>query len=94
MRKDSYGKQKEESMINLGDTVKDSISGFTGIATARSKFLHGCIRIFVEPNKLTKDGTTIDGKWFDEPQLTVTKKSKAAKVKPAHGPRNDAPTGR
>lgn len=69
-------------MINLGDEVKDSVSGFTGIAIGRSEFLNGCARVGVQP-KVQKDGTLKDAVWFDEPQLTVLKKNKV-KV----GPRN------
>lgn len=32
-------------MVNLGDKVKDVVSGATGIAVARSIFLTGCVRI-------------------------------------------------
>lgn len=39
-------------MIKLGDKVKDKISGFEGLATARSEFLYGCVRILVEPTGL------------------------------------------
>ena len=43
-------------MIRLGDKVKDSITGFTGVAVSRCEYLNGCIQIEVKPTKLTKEG--------------------------------------
>lgn len=60
-------------MIKLGEKVKDGITGFEGVATARAEYLYGCVRVLVESKKL-KDGKPID-EWFDEQRLTV--KSKA-----------------
>lgn len=57
-------------MVNLGDKVKDSISGFRGIAIAKHEYLHGCTRISVAP-KLGKDGKMGETLAFDEPQLIV-----------------------
>lgn len=57
-------------MVNLGDKVKDSISGFIGIATGRSEYLYGCVRICVTPAEM-KDGKPIDPLWFDEDQLSL-----------------------
>lgn len=62
-------------MINLGDKVKDKITGFEGIAVARVEYLTGCTRYEVKPDKL-KDEKTIDSEWIDERQLTVTKSDK------------------
>lgn len=35
--------------INLGDTVEDKISGFSGIAIARHEFIYGATSISVQP---------------------------------------------
>lgn len=61
--------------IELGSEVQDTVSGFKGIAMARSEFLFGCTRIGVQP-KVGKDGKAIDPGWFDEPQLKVLKAPK------------------
>ena len=61
-------------MIKLGDKVKDSITGFEGIAVSRTEYLFGCVRIGVEAKKRKDDGEAIEA-WFDEQRLT--KKSKA-----------------
>ncbi len=78
--------------VNLGDKVKDKVSGFTGIATARHEYLNGCVRISVDPDKLGKEGAKGEGHVFDEPQLEIVKRAKvivAQPAKPPGGPRND-----
>jgi len=61
--------------IELGDEVKDIVSGFTGIATARTEFLNGCVRISVDP-PVDRDGKPVDGRWFDQEQVEVLQRSK------------------
>lgn len=65
-------------MINLGDEVKDSITGFQGVAVACTTWLHGCRGITVQPTKLDKDGKTKETQTFDEPQMVVVKAKRAA----------------
>jgi len=57
-------------MVNLGDKVKDRISRLVGIATGRTEYLYGCVRIIVTPEEV-KDGKAVEGGWFDEDQLVV-----------------------
>jgi hypothetical protein len=59
--------------IQLGSKVKDKISGFTGIATSKTVFMNGCVRVQIDPDKLNKDGDLIEGAVFDEVQLEVIK---------------------
>lgn len=59
-------------MIQLGDRVKDSITGITGIAVARTHWLHGCDRITVQPEKLD-EGKMPESVTIDEPQLVLVK---------------------
>jgi len=84
-------------MVGLGDRVKDSITGATGIAVARCEWLHGCIRVSVQPEEL-KDGKPQDLYTVDEPQLEVLdasavpnvpfwRESAAAQPRRAAGPR-------
>ena len=61
-------------MIKLGDKVKDTVSGFTGVAVAEHLYLHGCTRITVQPST-DKDGKLPDTQTFDRPQLEVIKKA-------------------
>ena len=62
-------------MINLGDLVKDTVTGFKGIAVSRHSYLNGCDRISVQPI-INKEGNHPDSVTFDEPQLSVLKKQK------------------
>lgn len=64
--------------INLGDRVKDPITGFSGVAVTRTEWLHGCFRVSVQPEKLDKDGKPPDNATFDEPQLVVLKANRVA----------------
>lgn len=51
--------------IELGETVKDTITGFTGTVVARAEYLNGCIQYQIvgkEPDKEI---------WIDEAQLKV-----------------------
>lgn len=59
--------------IGLGDRAKDPITGFVGIVTSVSTFLHGCIRIGISPEKLDKDGKPKEDKYFDQSQLVLVK---------------------
>ena len=35
--------------IQLGDRVKDKITGFTGIAVSRTEYINGCVQYTVAP---------------------------------------------
>ncbi len=41
--------------VELGDKVKDKITGFIGIAVARTEFLNGCVQYTIV-GKIGKDG--------------------------------------
>lgn len=85
--------------IRLGSKVKDSLTGFTGIAIARTKWLHGCARVTIQPQDL-KEGKIQDSETFDETRLEVildgdVKKftpnpSKSTKKSTPGGPQDDA----
>jgi len=62
-------------MVKLGDFVKDTISGFKGIAVSKHSYLQGCDRISVQP-PIDKNGKHPESVTFDEPQLKVIKKQK------------------
>lgn len=75
--------------VQLGDKVKDAVTGFTGIAVGRSEWLNGCVRIAVQSDKL-KDGLPTESHWIDEPQLSVIKAGVvSAQRAPNGGPRPD-----
>lgn len=55
-------------MVNLGSKVRDTVTGFEGVAYGRTDFMYGCARIIIESTKL-KDGSPIDHHWFDEQRV-------------------------
>lgn len=60
--------------VELGDKVKDSVTGYSGIVVCIGKWLHGCERVTVQPTEL-KDGKPIEAVTFDMPQLKIVNKS-------------------
>lgn len=60
--------------IDLGDRVKDTITGLTGIATCRTEWLNGCRRVGLQPEEV-KDGKVADPQYFDENQLEIVQKN-------------------
>lgn len=71
-------------MVGLGDKVKDSVSGFTGIAISKHIYLQGCDRVSIQP-PIDKEGKLPEIQSFDEPQVIVIK-SKVAKKKKGEKP--------
>jgi hypothetical protein len=62
--------------MNLGDKVRDPVTGIEGIAYAKAHYLQGCDRIGIQqPAFKDKEGNTVvPDLWFvDEPQLIVVK---------------------
>ncbi len=72
-------------MVNLGDEVKDRITGYQGIAVARHSYLQGCDRITVSP-PIDKNGKLREEANFDEPQLEVIKAAKVKRTAPRKNP--------
>jgi len=71
--------------IKLGDKVRDKITGFIGIAVARTKFLNGCIQYNVIPKCVTKDKLPEEmGIDIDNLEV-ITKKKKPTKKKSTGG---------
>lgn len=60
--------------IELGDAVKDQISGFAGVAVAKTVWINGCVRWTLQPESKTKEGAPGATETFDEQQLVVVKK--------------------
>jgi len=56
--------------IALGSKVRDKITGYEGIATARITYLSGCDRIGIQA-KIGKDGKVPESHFVDEPMLEV-----------------------
>ena len=70
----SYHGQRDKSYtgdVELADKVRDRVSGFGGVATARHIHLNGCDLISVQPIVNKKGAALPTFKTFDAPQLEV-----------------------
>ena len=56
--------------FNLGDVVRDTITGFEGVIVSRTQWLYNCNTYGVKSREL-KDGKPQDAVYFDEPQLEL-----------------------
>jgi hypothetical protein len=79
--------------IKLGETYTDTITGFSGVATARYEFLYGCVRVQLEG----RSGDSGDPKElvFDEQRLVVGALPTGATPRPtatSGGPRSGPPS--
>lgn len=75
--------------IQLGQKVRDTLSGVVGTVIARTEWLYGCLRITIQPSG-EKDGVPLDAFVIDEPQAALIEDTVAdPAVAPAHGPRTD-----
>jgi len=79
-------------MIELGQKVKCTITGFTGIATAKIEYLNGCIQFCVKPRIKAKDNTMPEGRYIDVDQLKVVGEGVKAKKKETGGEMSDLPS--
>jgi len=68
--------------VPLGTLMRDKITGWTGIAIGKIIFLNGCVQYSLKPQKLDKDGKTMDAPSFDCQQLEVIGEGIAKKEKP------------
>ena len=81
--------------IRLGSRVKDTYTGFTGVATGRTEYLYGCVRVLIEPTNLDKDGKVQDPQWFDEQRVELVELEQpkvSTESKANTGGPHDAPT--
>jgi len=71
--------------VGLGDKVKDSITGFTGIVIAEHKYLNGCVRVSIQPEDV-REGKPIEACAFDVEQITLIEPKKHPTLTPTGGP--------
>ena len=80
-------------MILLGSRVKDSMTGFEGMAVSRTEYLYGCVSIGVQPTELRPNGKPEHVVYFDEQRLEYD--SAAPIGGPGdHPPKRSTPPGR
>ena len=76
--------------IKVGQTVVDMITGLEGVVTCRAEYLHGCVRVLIQPFG-TKDGQPFESTYTDEPQVKVIKAKNMNSKAKGGGPRKDPP---
>ena len=74
--------------IELGDEVKDSITGYHGIVVAFTTWLNNCRRLTVQSKEL-RDGKPIESSVFDIEQFVMVKKAKPVRKAFTGGSRPD-----
>lgn len=80
----------------LGTRMRDRVTSFEGIAVAKVIFLNGCVQFSLKPDRLDKDGKTMEANTIDSQQLEVVneginKTKKVEEKKPTGGDMPDAP---
>lgn len=68
--------------IEPGDRVRDRITGFTGIAMARTEWLYNCVRISVMAENVKPGTSKLEehSNTFDEAQLLIVKRGVMARL--------------
>ena len=56
--------------MRLGQEVRDRVTGFTGIVTAKVEYLNGCVQYHVRP-KVREDQKFPEGAYIDQEYLEV-----------------------
>lgn len=80
--------EESRKPIKLGEKVKDSITGFSGVTIARTDWLYGCVRFGVQTSEL-HEGKPIDPVWFDEAQLVSIESGQSGSADTPAGPKSD-----
>lgn len=62
-----------ESVVQLGDDVEHTFTGYKGYVTQIAYWISGCIRIGVQSREFNKDGQLSDVLWFSDKELKITK---------------------
>lgn len=79
--------------FKLGETLKDIVTGFEGVALGRTQYFTGCNHYGLCPRQVPKDSKPDDWVWLDESRLvTVSKKKILFSVDiPTSGPHPNPP---
>ncbi len=80
--------------ITMGNNVRDKVTGFSGIVTAKCEYINGCVQFCVTPK--IKKGIHVmpDGQYIDEGRLIFVSKgvSVTVKVEEPGGPMSNTPS--
>jgi len=70
--------------FELGDHLKDQISGFMGVCTSRADYITGCTQYKLQPKGLNKEKLPWKAEWFDEEELVKTSVKKFVFERPVY----------
>ena len=62
---------KIDNKFNLGDLLKESVTGFEGVVMCVSLYSTGCLHYGLQSKKLKDDGQVNDWQYFDQSQLSL-----------------------
>lgn len=60
--------EKHLQRIGFGVTVKDCITGFSGVVTGFTTYITGCNQYLIQP-PVKESGEFQEGRWYDEARL-------------------------
>lgn len=60
----------ETAVVELGDQVRDKVTGFKGIVTGKAQYLTGCKQVMVTP-RADESGKYVDACWLDVDRVEV-----------------------
>ena len=69
----------------MGQKVKDVITGFSGVVTGKAQYITGCQQVLVVP-PVKSDGDSVSGQWLDEDRLEVVDQSRIELPVTSSGP--------
>jgi hypothetical protein len=76
-------------MFQLGQVMRDKITGFTGVCLGITQYLTGCTHCGLQSKEL-KDGAPTDWQWFDTTRLDIVE-DKLIENGKCGGPQPNAP---
>ena len=77
---------KNDGGFELGDALKDDVTGFAGVVVAKTFWLNGCVRLTLQPRKVGKDGKPFESQTFDVEQLSLVTRAVVKPSNPSGGP--------
>jgi hypothetical protein len=77
--------------VELGTKVRDTVTGYEGVATGATTWLNGCVRYAIQGDG-RKDGIPVELYWADEQQIEAVEDKpleSAVEAGKTGGPRSD-----
>jgi len=84
-----------EFKFELGEVLKDTITGLRGVVMGRTQYITGCNHYGLLVRKLNKDGKVPDWEWMDEMRLQKAGEKisfHSAPIPKVGKPKNGGPT--